>query len=182
MDGSLIVSDLLKLPKVMEPIVSAINVYLHRRPILYGKICRILSIVMKHLDDEKDKDGVFEMIEKMMYILLPSFSLIENNSGLSKDLWSLLNHFSFSYRFKYYRFWKNESYDQYPELWCPKVESDKDTKYMMRRYKVDKDSQKSFGRQFARFINGQPTLVFGLVLKQVSYKDTFHTKNIFIFF
>ena len=42
-------------------------------------------------------DKVFDIIEETMYHLLASYSLVENNTGLSKDLWNLLSHFNFSW-------------------------------------------------------------------------------------
>ena len=159
-------TDLMKLPAVISPIIAAINVYLHRRPILYGKICRILSEIMKRTNDD-EHGKIFKLIEETMYHLLASYSLIENNTGLSKDLWNLLCHFNFTFRFKFYGHWKDAMYDKYPELWCQREDAKKDTKYLLRRYHVDESNQKKLGRMFARYINCQPVLVFELVLKQL---------------
>ena len=76
----------MKLPNYITNYCS-INVYLHRRPILYGKVCRILEEIMKRTMMITFKS--IQIIEEIMYHLLASYSLIENNTGLSKDLWNL---------------------------------------------------------------------------------------------
>lgn len=93
--------------------------------------------------------------------------MIENNAGISKDLWSLLSLFKYEYRFRMYGFWKSSIYPSTPELLIAKNESYKDIKYFLRRYHVDDKNHKKLGRNLSKYVSCHPCLVFELVLNQL---------------
>ena len=116
LDARLAVTELKALPSIMGPMIAAINLYLHRRPILYGKVCRILTKVMDAMDDgnghgdggddpdvamaeeeEVEEDSTLQIVENVMYDLLSAYSLMEGNPGISKELWRILSRLSFDH-------------------------------------------------------------------------------------
>ena len=70
LDKGVMVNELVELPKIIGPMIAAIHCYLHRRPILYGKICRILSAVMDVNLEDKLRYGLhaqFKVLELALF-------------------------------------------------------------------------------------------------------------------
>ncbi len=85
--------------------------FLYREITLFSKICRLLIALF--VPESKFSSLADDMIRS---VLLPAFSLIPSNVGISADLWNLLKLFDYTERFSWYSFWKNDVYSSCTEV------------------------------------------------------------------
>ena len=139
------------------PMVLTFGPYLYRDPLLMTKLLRVIrSALQANFDDFR-----YEVINLLNVTILPSFSLIESNSALGEELWSLMRLFPYNERFLLYNIWKVEPTN--PLLIKMKCFTMRRIKYIMKRISKDKDSIKQSGRSIGKLSHSNPTFLFEYV-------------------
>jgi len=162
-------------------------VYLFHDTCLFAKICRVLRKLLKvyregiviqdvmHFGKKKlRKKKYLEKIpldveEIIVNTLLPSFSLIPSNCGLSSELWGVFHQLSYKLRYKFYGYWKNALYDKHSELSLQRVHTINRTKYFRKR--ISGARAKECGRLLVKISLNNPLIAFDLLLDQVQVFD-----------
>ncbi|OTF82328.1 THO complex subunit 2-like protein, partial [Euroglyphus maynei] len=150
--------------KIM-PMIFTFGPYLYRDPLLMTKLLRVIrSALQINFDDFR-----YEVINVLNVTILPSFSLIESNSALGEELWSLMRLFPYNERFLLYNIWKVEPTN--PLLMKMKCFTMRRIKYIMKRISKDKDSIKQSGRSIGKLSHSNPTFLFEYMLGQIQSYD-----------
>lgn len=150
--------------KIM-PMILTFGPYLYRDPMLMTKLLRIIrSALQANFNDFR-----YEIINLLNVTILPSFSLIESNSALGEELWSLMRLFPYNERFLLYNIWKVEPTN--PLLIKMKCFTMRRIKYIMKRISKDKDSIKQSGRSIGKLSHSNPTFLFEYMLGQIQSYD-----------
>lgn len=151
------IDDIASFRTTIMPMLLAFGPYLYRDSLLLTKLIRILGTTLKsNLDDFR-----YDVLNLLIITILPSFSLIESNSALAQELWSLLTLFPYNERFLLYNNWKIESIN--PLLIKMKYFTMRRIKYIMKRISKDKDSIKQSGRLIGKLSHSNPTFLFEYV-------------------
>lgn len=98
---------------------------------------------------------------------MPSLSLL-GGSSTSHELWSLLSLYPLSARYGLYGSWKL-SYASSLQLKVQGAIAERDTKAVLRR--VSKDDVKLHARALGKLSHSDPTIVWGVVLRQIQSYD-----------
>ena len=151
--------------------ILALGPYLYRNTLLITKLLRIWRTLIQNNSDNDFKYDVFSLLNAT---ILPSFSLVESNSALAEELWSLLKLFPYNERFLLYNIWKIEPTN--PLLIKIKYYIMKRIKYIMKRISKDKDIIKQLGRLIGKLSHSNPTYLF----EYVSFVKIME-KNIYLF-
>lgn len=104
-------------------------------------------------------------------ILLPAFTLIPSNVGISNELWAVLRFTSYPIRYQFYGYWSTGLYTKYPELLEQKLDTISKTKYFRKR--VVGSKVKECGRMLVKSALSNPILCFSLILEQIQSFDNF---------
>ncbi|XP_068717940.1 THO complex subunit 2-like [Montipora capricornis] len=168
------------LPHSVFPMLLHLGPHLSTDPILMAKILRIGKGFMKdHPNVFEDKEQSSPQIEKVWCglltlldeVLLPSISLLECNSSLAEELWTMMCRFPYELRYRLYGQWKNESYLSHPRMLLAKAATIKRAKYITKR--LTKENVKPSGRQIGKLSHSNPGILFEYLLSQIQKYDNF---------
>lgn len=151
------IDDIASFRSTVMPMLLAFGPYLYRDSLLLTKLIRILGTTLKSNFD----DFRYDVLNLLIITILPSFSLVESNSALAQELWSLLSLFPYNERFLLYNNWKMELTN--PLLSKMKYFTMRRIKYIMKRISKDKDSIKQSGRSIGKLSHSNPTFLFEYV-------------------
>ncbi|PIO72849.1 hypothetical protein TELCIR_05206 [Teladorsagia circumcincta] len=102
-------------------------------------------------------------------IILPGLSLSEFNSGLSEEVWTLLQFFPYTWRYRLYGHWKFSNTVRHPEVNIVRGKVLGRTKYVLKR--LSKETVRVMGRQLGKLCHIHPITVFDYLLSQVQTFD-----------
>ncbi len=154
--------DLKSLMMKSAEILKDCSPFLSRDIGLFSMLCRILVV---HFS--QDVDIVDDMIR---CVLLPAFSLIPANVGVSADLWSLLKLFDYNQRFSWYEFWRSSVYSSCTELLAVQTASKKASAAFDRRIAAGVEKNKEFSRQLVKITHSNPIIVIEPMLKKIQVR------------
>lgn len=142
------------------PFISALGPYLYRDTLLLTKLIRIIRGVLKN-SSTKSETFRYDVLSILNMSFLPACSLVESNSALGAELWSLLKLFPFSDRYLLYTSWKGKTNN--PLTIKLKQLNMRKLSYVMKRISKDKESIKQSGRSIGKLSHSSPTYVFEYV-------------------
>ncbi|XP_030637187.1 THO complex subunit 2 [Chanos chanos] len=149
---------------------------LSHEPVLYAKLVRLGKAFMREYQHESNPDTKAKMDPLLScwlsitdQVLLPSLSLMEANACMSEELWGLFKLFPYQHRYRLYGQWKNESYNNHPQLVKVKAQTVDRARYFMKR--LTKENVKQSGRQIGKLSHSNPTVLFDYVLSQIQWYD-----------
>ncbi|KAK6038505.1 hypothetical protein COOONC_23989 [Cooperia oncophora] len=105
------------------------------------------------------------MMDIVDEIILPGLSLSEYNSGLSEEVWTLLQFFPYTWRYRLYGHWKFANTVRHPEVNIVRGKVLGRTKYVLKR--LSKETVRVMGRQLGKLCHIHPITVFDYLLSQV---------------
>ena len=162
------VEDLVEFKERIVPMVSTIGPYIFRNPLLIVKLIRISkgmwSLEVKSSLEEEDESDLRPVILNMMDdSILPAMCLVNNNCGLSEELWQLFKLIPYEKRFRLYYGWKREPVKN-PLLLKTRAATLKKIKYIMKR--LSKENVKLSGRQLGKLSHSNPSYLIDNVSSQ----------------
>lgn len=153
--------------ETLTPLLKFIGLRIHRDVLLVTKLCRI---GVAHVISSQSNPAVMEAWMNMVrQYLLPALSQLHANPGIAYELWRLLELYPYQTRYGLYGEWKESLYKMYPEMKVKKVDTEKESKGILRR--ISKDNVKQFGRMLAKLSHSNPTILFTIALDQIQAYD-----------
>ncbi|KAK4046542.1 THO2 plays a role in transcriptional elongation [Microbotryomycetes sp. JL201] len=162
-----------------------IGVHISRDLCLYSKICKIvaadLGVSSKSWTMARqgtdfalqqpslENPRLARWIDVLRQYLMPSLSLLKDNSAAALQLWTVLSLFPIEKRFQFYGEWKDTLYRRIPALAVRKAEAERDVKSILRR--LSTDNAKKLGKTLAKAAHTNPTIIFAIALNQVQSYD-----------
>ncbi|EPX74425.1 THO complex subunit Tho2 [Schizosaccharomyces octosporus yFS286] len=140
------------------------GIALHYDPTLIIKLCRIAKGFLGKSSERRDL-----WLDVIRVILLPVYSLVGVNIGLSNELYDLLTLFDPSTRYSLYGEWSSTTIKKYPELKLQLISTERETKGILRR--LTKTNVKQTGRLLAKVCHNIPYPVFSIALNQIETYD-----------
>lgn len=102
-------------------------------------------------------------------LLLPAITLTGSNPGLVSEVWALLKHFKAEARYRLYGDWLYVHCKYNTELKFKTMESDKETKDLLKR--ISKTNVRQMARALAKVAMHSPGTVFNVILNQIEAYD-----------
>merc|ERR1712142_741276 len=125
-----------------------------------------------HNGRPKDIDpGLAAILSNIDEVMLPSLALLPCNCCVSDELWQLLKSLPYTFRYRLYGQWKNDSYNSHARLIRAKADCLERGKYIMKR--LTKESVKPSGRHLGKLSHSNPGIIFEYVLSQIQKYDNF---------
>nr|CDJ88670.1 THO complex subunit 2-like [Haemonchus contortus] len=144
------------------------------RPLIMTRLVRLITAFYR--EQPKGTDGVpadspvaRSMMDIVDEIVLPGLSLSEFNSGLSEEVWTLLQFFPYTWRYRLYGHWKFGNTMRHPEVNIVRGKVLGRTKYVLKR--LSKETVRVMGRQLGKLCHVHPITVFDYLLSQVQTFD-----------
>ncbi|KJH43484.1 hypothetical protein DICVIV_10490 [Dictyocaulus viviparus] len=109
------------------------------------------------------------MMDIIDEVILPGLSLSDCNTGLSEEIWSLLQIFPYTWRYRLYGHWKFGNTIRHPEVNIMRGKVLGRTKYVLKR--LSKETVRVMGRQLGKLCHVHPITVFDYLLSQVQTFD-----------
>ncbi|WKX98690.1 hypothetical protein Q1695_013961 [Nippostrongylus brasiliensis] len=109
------------------------------------------------------------MMDIVDEVILPGLSLSEYNVGLSEEVWTLLQCFPYTWRYRLYGHWKFFNTIRHPEVNIVRGKVLGRTKYVLKR--LSKETVRVMGRQLGKLCHIHPITVFDYLLSQVQTFD-----------
>ncbi|CAF1583731.1 unnamed protein product [Rotaria sp. Silwood1] len=137
--------------------------------LLYMQLTRLCTNIIKKpiITDEQQEDIILLIDE----VLLPSLSLLDVNSCLAIELWSLMKLFPFDIRYGLYGQWHEDTYRKTPQLMFIKQDVTDKTRAILRR--ITKDNVKTYSRQIAKMTHNNPIIILAVIIDQIQRFDNF---------
>eukprot|EP01083_Nonionella_stella_P043089 116295_1 len=165
--------DMLSVLGKLGPILHHLSLYLYRDTHLFARLCRVMAHFLSEGNrrsaetNRKIRPQVEHIIREC---LLPTFSMLPSNSGLSDEFWALLGRFPFQTRYALYGWWMNEIYKQYPELAFQKQLILKVTMRYHKQLLSGDGAGRSLARKLVRFVHCNPLVVMQNIISRVQHK------------
>ncbi|VDK59443.1 unnamed protein product, partial [Cylicostephanus goldi] len=145
------------------------------RPLIMTKLVRL--IVAFYREQPKGPDGApadspvaRTMMDIVDEVIVPGLSLSDYNTGLSEEIWTLLQFFPYTLRYRLYGHWKYGNTIRHPEVNIMRGKVLGRTKYVLKR--LSKETVRVMGRQLGKLCHIHPITVFDYLLSQVSTNDS----------
>lgn len=139
-------------------VVKVLSSTIGRNVFVYTKLCRLI----KHYLDNPSADEHEKIYKIIIYIttqiLLPGISLVKANPGVVATLWTILQDFDYSIRFKAYEDWMTTLMYSKPSLMLEGYNTVKQVNPWFKTITVDTVKQK--GRILGNISHNNPGLVF----------------------
>ncbi|CAJ0597189.1 unnamed protein product [Cylicocyclus nassatus] len=144
------------------------------RPLIMTKLVRL--IVAFYREQLKGPDGApadspvaRTMMDIVDEVIVPGLSLSDFNTGLSEEIWTLLQFFPYTLRYRLYGHWKYGNTIRHPEVNIMRGKVLGRTKYVLKR--LSKETVRVMGRQLGKLCHIHPITVFDYLLSQVQTFD-----------
>ncbi|CAF3650173.1 unnamed protein product [Rotaria sordida] len=150
------------------PLLLHLGAYCQDR-LLFMQLTRLCTNLIKKpiLTDEQQEDILLIIDE----VLLPSLSLLDVNSCLAIELWSLMKLFPSDIRYGLYGQWLEETYKKTPQLMFIKQDVIDKSRAILRR--ITKDNVKTYSRQIAKITHNNPIVILSVIIDQIQRFDNF---------
>lgn len=111
------------------PLLLHLGAYCQDR-LLFMQLTRLCTnLIKKSLINDEQQEDILLLIDE---VLLPSLSLLDVNSCLAIELWSLLKLFPFDIRYGLYGQWHEDTYKKTPQLMFIKQDVADKTRAILR--------------------------------------------------
>ncbi|CAD6188020.1 unnamed protein product [Caenorhabditis auriculariae] len=139
-------------------------------PKMTVKLLRLITDFYKKGEEDEDVLISRTFMDIIEECLLPSLTLSETNAALSEELWLLLQIFPYSWRYRLYGRWSQQSV-RHPEINIARGKVLGKTRYVLKR--LSKETVKVIGRQLGKQCHIHPMTVLDYLLSQVQTFDNF---------
>ncbi|KAE9418848.1 hypothetical protein Angca_009251 [Angiostrongylus cantonensis] len=144
------------------------------RPLIMTKLVRLITMFYREQPKAADGTPMDSPISRTMMdivdeVILPGLSLSDCNTGLSEEVWTLLQMFPFTWRYRLYGHWKFGNTMRHPEVNIMRGKVLGRTKYVLKR--LSKETVRVMGRQLGKLCHIHPVTVFDYLLSQVQSFD-----------
>lgn len=144
------------------------------RPLIMTRLVRLLLAFYREHPKGPDGTPVDSPVSRAMMdivdeVILPGLSLSEFNAGLSEEVWTLLQFFPYTWRYRLYGHWKFGNTLRHPEVNIMRGKVLGRTKYVLKR--LSKETVRVMGRQLGKLCHIHPITVFDYLLSQVQTFD-----------
>ncbi|KAJ1363788.1 hypothetical protein KIN20_023725 [Parelaphostrongylus tenuis] len=144
------------------------------RPLIMAKLVRLITVYYREQPKAADGTPVDSSISRTMMdivdeVILPGLSLSDCNTGLSEEVWTLLQLFPYTWRYRLYGHWKFGNTVRHPEVNIMRGKVLGRTKYVLKR--LSKETVRVMGRQLGKLCHIHPITVFDYLLSQVQSFD-----------
>jgi len=145
--------------------------YLGNDVIVFTRSVRVITAHFAALEQQaafQDNIQRARLEEVVGRVLLPALTLIPSNPALAMEMWALLQHMSYTSRFRSYFQWRQAlTQKDCQQLASSRANAERETKSVMRRLSKDKDIIKEFGRKLGKAAHCAPLEVFHTVVSQI---------------
>ena len=168
---------------VSEPLLSILDSScIVRRPTLFCQLCRVLRALLlkEHATKEDTISPSPALYTFIQSFILPSLSMYQANPSLVMEVWSILELFPYTTRYRLYRDWRGVGLERaglqpFGDKKKPLVlvESEmnagKNARYVLKR--LAKETIRESCRQIAKVSHNNPLVIFTTVLGQIESYD-----------
>ncbi|KAI0729395.1 transcription factor/nuclear export subunit protein 2-domain-containing protein [Fomitopsis betulina] len=166
---------------VIEPLMKFIGLHISRDPSFLTKFLRLGRTHMMTtltIDPETKKpvgtpdpeDPVRQFWFKVLRLyLLPTLPLIRGNAVCTVDVWNIIRQFETTMRWQLYGEWKTSTYKSHPELRVRQVQSDRESKGILRR--LSHNTIDSLSGTVAKLAHSNPCIFFTNAVNQIMAYD-----------
>ncbi|CAG7823395.1 unnamed protein product [Allacma fusca] len=148
--------------------------YIYNDPVVIYKLLRIMKSYLSTNKQSPKSKLYFDFLTILDEVILPAICFLDANCSLSEEIWSVLHHYPYHYRFRLYGSWKGDSIVLlHPSLIKKRVDAVKKVKHLMRR--ISKENVKPMGRLLGKLSHSMPTIIFDYVLSQIQLFDNLIT-------
>ncbi|XP_065358666.1 THO complex subunit 2 [Calliphora vicina] len=167
-----------ELRNYVVPMVVALGPSLHFDTVLMYKLIRIMRTIITEMGvDNQNLPSVNseaetlynEVMTIMDSAILPALSYLDCNCPMAEEIWTVLKHFPYHYRYALYGRWKNDTYQLHPQLIRRRGNAQKNIKAIMKR--VSKENVKPLGRLIGKLSHCAPGFLFDYILLQIQIYD-----------
>ncbi|KAM7353453.1 THO complex subunit 2-like protein isoform 3-T3 [Cochliomyia hominivorax] len=160
------------------PMVIALGPSLHFDTVLMYKLIRIMRTIITEMgvDNQNlpsintEAEALYnEVMTLMDSAILPALSYLDCNCPMAEEIWTVLKHFPYHYRYALYARWKNDTYQLHPQLIRRRGNAQKRIKGIMKR--VSKENVKPLGRLIGKLSHCAPGFLFDYILLQIQIYD-----------
>ena len=146
---------------------------LARDPTLLTKVCRLLRVLVKRRVSVVTQGGEqAALLGLLCDSVLPAIGMMQFSSpGHVNDLWSVMKHLPFHFRYKVYETW-HKNYDKtHADMFIAQAATKHQIRAFMKRASAEKDRCRIVGRQLAKVTHGNPAPALECIIGQVERYD-----------
>ncbi|XP_023304562.2 THO complex subunit 2 [Lucilia cuprina] len=160
------------------PMVIALGPSLHFDTVLMYKLIRIMRTIITEMGVDNQNLPTVNSEAETLYnevmtimdsAILPALSYLDCNCPMAEEIWTVLKHFPYHYRYALYARWKNDTYQLHPQLIRRRGNAQKNIKAIMKR--VSKENVKPLGRLIGKLSHCAPGFLFDYILLQIQIYD-----------
>jgi len=170
------------LPSAIWPPAQHLGCYIYRDPVLFSKLCRIFREIVyvkkkqfpspptvgydypKPGQNPALLCGDLELVASQC--IIPGFSLMGVNPGLTTDLWSFVNLLPYWERFRLYGYWSEHAYSLCPEMAMQRAMSVLHVRQFKKR--ISNSNIKDCGRLLVKCAFSNPLVAMEEIVQQIS--------------
>ncbi|KAH9938580.1 transcription factor/nuclear export subunit protein 2-domain-containing protein [Fomitopsis serialis] len=166
---------------VIDPLMKFIGLHVSRDPAYLTKFLRLGRVHMMTtvaVDPETKKPlgapdpdhPVRQFWFKVLRLyLLPALPLIRGNAVCTVEVWNILRQYETTLRWQLYGEWKSSTYKSHPELRVRQVQSDRESKGILRR--LSHNTIDSLSGTVAKLAHSNPCIFFTNAVNQIMAYD-----------
>jgi hypothetical protein len=170
---------IIRLPRILKFITLGLGF----DQILFQKILQLIkhfgslfvqnpkNLSYNNFNDNKISNNEYQSIitDLICKVFLPAISIIDPTPTLLNSLWSVINLFDYSKRYKVYSYWMNYLYSTHPVLYLRSRVILRETSKWQNTF--SKENQKSHGRILGILTKSNPVIIFDKIIKPLTSYD-----------
>ncbi|KAL6309570.1 transcription factor/nuclear export subunit protein 2-domain-containing protein [Sparassis latifolia] len=172
-----ICSTLDDLVDVIEPLMHFIGLHISRDNSFFTKFLRLGRTHLQQtvvLDPDTRKPTSSTDLEHPIRLfwfkilrlyLLPALPLIRGNAVCTVEVWNIMRLYDTTLRWQLYGEWKSSTYKSHPELRLRRVQTDRESKGILRR--VSKNTMDTLSGAVAKLAHSNPCIFFANAVNQI---------------
>ncbi|KAI0722891.1 transcription factor/nuclear export subunit protein 2-domain-containing protein [Earliella scabrosa] len=166
---------------VLEPLMRFIGLHISRDPIFLAKFLRLgrnhMATTVPPIDPETKKQATPDpthpirafWYKVLRLYLLPALPLIRGNAVCTVEVWNIMRQFETALRWQLYGEWKASTYKSHPELRVRQVQTDRESKGILRR--LSHNTIDSLSGTVAKLAHSNPCIFFTNAVNQIMAYD-----------
>ncbi|RDX55708.1 hypothetical protein OH76DRAFT_1461168 [Lentinus brumalis] len=161
---------------VLEPLMRFIGLHVSRDTIFLLKLLRLgrshmALTVTTDLEAKSDPSHpIRQFWHKIMRLyILPALPLIRGNAVCTAEVWNILRQFDITLRWQLYGEWKGSMYKSHPELRVRQVQTDRESKGILRR--LSHNTIDTLSGTVGKLAHSNPCIFFANAINQVMAYD-----------
>ncbi|TIC46980.1 hypothetical protein E3Q08_00348 [Wallemia mellicola] len=140
-----------------------------RSVVFFNKLLRFGG---HEISKSQEPENMQPWIDMTRNYFFPGLALSKPSNTLSSALWNIMKHFPLPTRYQLYGEMRGSTLKRLPEVRVKYLETERDSKSILRRLSSNKAIVKAHGRSIAKISQTNPVALFTTVLQQVqSYEN-----------